>query len=613
MNTYLSKINSPADIKNMSKNELRKLSQELRKFLVHSVSKTGGHLAPNLGTVELSVALHHVFSTPKDKIVWDVGHQSYVHKILTGRAKTIRTATNNGGISGFPRLDESEHDAFGTGHSSTSISAALGLAKAMELSGDDKSRAIAVIGDGSLTGGMAFEALNNAGHTGSNIVVILNDNQMSICKNVGSFSRYLNRFRAQPLYNSLKKTIDTALNKIPKIGSNLAEMAVRLKGAVRSIVLPTTIFEELGFKYIGPIDGHSIDDLLFGLKTVRRLEGPVLLHVVTTKGKGYRYAENQPDNFHSVGTFDIKSGIQHKPVSDLVSADNSFGEQMCILAQTNKKLVAIDAAMTKGTGLMAFRERYPDRFFDVGIAEQHAVTFAAGLAASGFKPVVAIYSSFMQRAYDQILHDVALQNLPVVLMLPSSGLNRCGSTHHGIFDLSFLSSMPNISILAPSSTNQLVQMLKYATQNATTPIAIRYPQKLPKESVDFEFGKAQVAQKGEALSLFCIGDMLQIGLDAAKLVPEISVEIIDVGTIAPLDTHTLSKSLNKTGCGITLESNCVQNGAGTLIQSALNNFNIHAMGFDRDNFPQFATLEDCNLDSKSVAKMIQKMRCTSHG
>ncbi|MDR1100817.1 MAG: 1-deoxy-D-xylulose-5-phosphate synthase [Clostridiales bacterium] len=598
---YLDNINTPSDVKTLNIKQLRSLAGEIRTFLIESVSKTGGHLATNLGVVELSIALHYVFQTPKDKIVWDVGHQSYTHKILTGRKDVLQEIKNNGGISGFPRTDESVHDAFNTGHSSTSISVALGLAKAAELIGDDETCTIAVIGDGAMTGGMAFEALNNAGIEGTNLIVVLNDNQMSICKNVGAFSRYLNRFRTMPVYNSFKELVDFLLKRIPKIGEGMASMAVRTKNAVRSLVFPTTIFEELGFKYSGPVDGHNIDELIIALKRAKKLKGPVLLHVITKKGKGYQYAEKQPEDFHTVGDFNIITGAQNNLIKiDKAGADSAFGEKMCELAKVNKRLIAINAAMTKGTGLRVFRSHFPKRFFDVGIAEGHAVTFAAGMAAAGMRPVVAIYSSFMQRAYDQILHDVCLQNLPVILMLPSAGLNKCGETHHGIFDLSFLSSMPNLNIVAPSSINQLTQALEYAVFHAEGPIAIRYPQKLEISGGDFTFGKARVVAKGADVSLFCIGDMLEVGKEAARL-SGVSCEIIDVGTVRPLDVNTLLYSIHKTGAAITLESNCVQNGAGMSIKNALQHTGIYCMGFERDNIPQWATLADCGLDAKAVA------------
>lgn len=598
-------------VKRLSVKQLEQLAAKIRRFLLGSVSQTGGHLASNLGVVELTLALHHVFSTPADKLIWDVGHQSYVHKIITGRASVLKQRKNNGGISGFPRRDESVHDVFNTGHSSTSISAALGFAKAMELSGNRRNKAIAVIGDGAMSGGLAFEGLNNASGA-ENLIVVLNDNQMSICRNVGAFSKYLNRFRTQPVYNYFKRSVDFALKSIPMIGENMADGAARFKNAVRSLVLPTTIFEELGFKYVGPIDGHNLEELTLAFKRVKRMEGPVLVHVLTKKGKGYLHAESEPVKYHAVTNFDVPSGNMQVPVvfghkaTELVSADAAFGDKICEMAMEDGGITVVNAAMTKGTGLTRFREEFPERYFDVGIAESHAVTFAAGLAAEGStKPIVAIYSSFLQRAYDQILHDVCLQKLPVVFAVVNTGLDRSGETHHGIFDLSYLSSIPNLTILAPSSIEQLGEMMDYALE-LNSPVAIRYPKNLHAKSVRFRKG-ASVVQKGDDVSLFCVGEMLDIGLRAAQLACGVSVEVVDVGMVRPLDIATLSASATKTGRVITLEANCKQNGAGSLIAAELRGIDCVTMGFDRDNMPQFATLEDCGVDAIRVAQEIIRM------
>ena len=511
----LENITSPQDLRTLTTKDLETLADEIREFLINTVAQTGGHLASNLGAVELTLALHKVFNSPLDKIVWDVGHQSYVHKILTGRKDKFDKLRQHGGISGFPKVHESEHDIFNTGHSSTSISAALGLAKARDISGGANSVA-AVIGDGSLTGGMAFEALNHAGRSNTKLLVVLNDNQMSITKNMGSMSAYLNKLRTEPYYYKFKTNIEQILHKIPKIGVDMATFARKSKDGLKHLILPGTLFEELGFKYLGPIDGHDIGSLINAFVRAKNFKGPVLLHVCTTKGKGYEYAENRPDRFHGVPTFDVETGMANGKKSEKLSTSQFFGHKMCDMAREDPNIVAITAAMPKGTGLSPFLRDFPERAFDVDIAEQHAVTFAAGLAAGGLKPVVAIYSTFLQRAYDQVLHDVCLQNLPVVFAVDRAGIvGEDGETHHGIYDLSYLSHMPNMSILAPATIRQLGEMMEYAIGHGS-PIAIRYPKSLINDDgVSFEYGKAKVIKKGKNATIVAVGSMLETALSAA--------------------------------------------------------------------------------------------------
>src|SRR6266704_2561097 len=453
----LETINSPSDLKKLQPEQLPELAAEVRKFLLETVSATGGHLGSNLGTVELSIALHYCFDSPTDKIIWDVGHQAYTHKILTGRRDRFHTQRQYKGISGFPKRCESEHDAFGVGHSSTSISAALGMASAAGLDGK-RSHSIAVIGDGSMTAGMAFEALNQAGHLRKNLIVILNDNEMSISKNVGAFSAFVSRKMSGSYYRDLKKEMQVLLENIPAIGGNILRFARRAENSLKGFLTPGALFEALGFEYIGPLQGHNLPQLVEVLQGVRSLEGPVLVHVMTTKGKGYPPAEANPSQFHGVGPFDVATGKVTASKGGAKSYTGVFGDTMVRLAGADEKIIAITAAMPDGTGLAPFAKAFPSRFFDVGIAEQHALTFAAGLAAEGFRPVAAIYSSFAQRAYDQVFHDICLQKLPVTLALDRAGLvGDDGPTHHGVFDLSFLRHLPGITMMAPKDENELRQ------------------------------------------------------------------------------------------------------------------------------------------------------------
>ena len=518
MYKYLDKVNSPQDIKNMTVDELDLLAKDIRKFLVRSVSQTGGHLASNLGVVELTLALHKVFDSPKDKIVWDVGHQSYVHKIITGRKDNFKNLRQFNGMSGFPKECECEHDIFDTGHSSTSISVAQGLACARDIK-KEESDVIAVIGDGSITGGMALEALNHVGYTNTDMIIILNDNEMSIDKNVGGMSRYLSGIIRNSTVNKVKDEVEKILQVSPG-GNIISKTANKVKDSIISKFIPQecSFFESIGIKYYGPVDGHNTKEIIEALNKAKSKKGPVLLHVITKKGKGYRYAEEQPDKYHGVSKFDIKSGIKG---SNAVSISNQVGQKLSEMANKNENIVAITAAMPDGTGLKKFGDKYPDKFFDVGIAEEHAVTFAAGLAANGKKPFISIYSSFYQRAYDQIIHDVCLQNLPVTFIVDRAGLvGKDGETHQGIFDISFFSNIPNMTIIAPKNGRELEKALEFA-QKYNGPIAIRFSR--GKASNVFEnlnnelvMGKSETLIEGKHVAIIAVGNIIEETYNAVK-------------------------------------------------------------------------------------------------
>ncbi|OQB15948.1 MAG: 1-deoxy-D-xylulose-5-phosphate synthase [Firmicutes bacterium ADurb.Bin193] len=609
----LNNIKSPADIKKLDASRLETLAREIRGFLVESVSKTGGHLASNLGVVELTIALHRVFDTNRDKIVWDVGHQTYTHKILTGRKDEFAKLRSFGGISGFPKCCESSHDCFNTGHSSTSVSAALGIARARDLRGE-KFSVVAVIGDGALTGGLAYEGLNNAGRMRTNFIVVLNDNEMSISKNVGGISKYLNKLRSAPSYFKAKKQIDTFLNKIPKVGGPIARQLQKAKDSIRYLLIESSIFEDLGFTYLGPIDGHNIDQMSQVLERAKGIEGPVLIHVYTKKGKGYSFAEDKPNIYHGIGSFDVDTGKQNGGSKSYIQSSKVFGERLVELAHKNKNIVAITAAMPDGTGLNLFASEFPERFYDVGIAEAHAVTFGAGLAAEGLTPVVAVYSTFLQRAYDQIFHDVGLQNLHVVFALDRSGIvGEDGETHHGIYDLSYLSHIPNISILAPSSPDMLRQMLDYAINTHNGPIAIRYNKIMAQdeEAYPFEFVRARIIKEGKDITLVSVGNMLETAKKAAEASGR-DVEIIDLGTVKPLDIETLKNSISKTGAMIVLEDNVEIGGAGCQIECAIG-MPVRRLGYADCPIPHGSYRElykKCGVDVQSVAEII-KRECDS--
>ncbi|MDP4092048.1 MAG: 1-deoxy-D-xylulose-5-phosphate synthase [Bacillota bacterium] len=579
MGGLLEGINSPADVKKLDITELTELSDEIREYLIENVSKTGGHLASNLGVVELTLALHKVFNTPDDRIVWDVGHQSYVHKIITGRREKFCTLRQHEGIAGFPKRNESEHDCFDTGHSSTSISAALGFARARDIK-DEKYEVIAVIGDGALTGGMAFEALNDAGRSTNKMIVILNDNEMSISKNVGGMSRYLSRIRTQPFYFKMREDVDQFLKKIPGVGKATARAITRTKGLIKYLVMPGIIFEELGFKYLGPIDGHNIQELVKVFSRAKLMKGPVFIHVCTQKGKGYSYAEEKPYAFHGVQPFEIETG--EAKVESMPSFSNVFGEELVRLAGKEPRLVAITAAMRDGTGLVPFSTKYRNRFFDVGIAEQHAVTLAAGMAANGLVPVFAVYSTFLQRAFDQVLHDVAIQNLHVVFAVDRAGLiGDDGETHQGLFDLSFLRDIPNITILAPCDYCEFREMLDYAVLEHNGPIAIRYPRGAGQEKVIEEkpvkFGKGVKVRDGKDVSIVAVGTMVSIALKAADELSRegISAEVINARFCKPLDEKLIITSAAKTSRIVTIEDNSTVGGFGSGVIEVLNRTGLY--------------------------------------
>ncbi len=545
---------SPDIIKKMSSKELNAAAAEIRQFLIDKVSRTGGHLASNLGIVELTLALHYCFDTPKDKIVWDVGHTAYVHKMITGRMERFNTLRQTDGMSGFPRVYESEHDVFDTGHSSTSISAALGMAVARDIQGGDNS-VIAVIGDGAMTGGLAFEGLNNGGRIKKNFIIILNDNEMSISTNVGSLAKYLNRIRTGTIYNKAKHNIELTLDRIPKLGKNLAQFISRFKSGLKHLALQGALFEEMGFTYIGPVDGHDVKELIAVLNKVRKIEGPVLLHVFTKKGKGCKYAELSPNKYHGVQPFNVATGSIMGGASNTMTA--AFGKEITAIAHLNPKVVAITAAMRDGTGLSEFSLHFPRRFFDVGIAEGHAVTFAAGMARCGFVPVVAVYSTFLQRAYDNIVHDVALQRLPVVFMVDRAGVvGEDGETHQGVYDVAYLSHIPNMTVLSPSCEEQLVQMLRYAV-SAGAPVAIRYPKSITYRcasltEMPFICGKAEVIRSGDKITIVTTGTIVHAVIHALEMT-KLSADLIYITTIKPLDSETIKQSVDKTGRLLVIE------------------------------------------------------------
>lgn len=615
--SVLDTINIPADVKKLDGRQLEILAQEIRRFLIDTVSRTGGHLASNLGVVELTLALHRVFNTPEDKIIWDVGHQSYVHKILTGRKGQFDRLKKLDGISGFPKVSESCHDCFNTGHSSTSISAALGMARARDIKNENYS-VIAVIGDGALTGGMAFEALNDAGRSPNNLIVVLNDNEMSISRNVGGLSRYLSRIRTEPIYFKVKEDIDLILNKIPAIGKTAAKALNRAKGTVKYMLTPGIIFEELGFKYLGPIDGHNLAELDKVFSRAKLIRGPVFIHVCTHKGKGYTHAEQQPQVFHGVSPFEVETG-------EVLSSggpgySDIFGAEIVRQALKDESIAAITAAMPQGTGLDEFSKKFRNRFFDVGIAEQHAVTLAAGLARNGIKPVVAVYSSFLQRAYDQILHDVALQNLHVVFAIDRAGIvGEDGETHQGIYDMSYLSHIPNMTVMAPSDYKELADMLAFALQKHSGPVAIRYPRGKGHESLqqypELVLGHGAVVREGESVSILAVGSMVETALKAAKLLEEsgISAEVINARFVKPLDEKLLMRSALKTGKVVTLEDNTLLGGFGSQVLQLLTreriNCSFHSMGLPDNPVHQGSRadlLKLYKLDDESVACDILK-------
>ncbi|MCR5160199.1 MAG: 1-deoxy-D-xylulose-5-phosphate synthase [Lachnospiraceae bacterium] len=571
----LEKINHENDIKNLKPEELPVLAEEIRDFLVQKISVTGGHLASNLGVVELTMALHLVFELPKDKIIWDVGHQSYTHKILTGRREMFDELRKYGGISGFPKRSESSCDAFDTGHSSTSISAALGYARGRDVLGEDYS-VIAVIGDGSMTGGMAYEALNNASQIKKNFIIVLNDNQMSISKNVGGLSEYLSGLRTAEAYTELKSSVENTLNRIPVYGEQMVRRIRSTKNGIKQMLVPGMLFEELGVKYLGPVDGHNLQKVVRILKEARKVQGPVVVHVKTVKGKGYGPAERHPARFHGAEPFDIDTGLPKKKKRK-ASYTDVFATVMCKMGAKMPRLTAITAAMPDGTGLKRFKNLYPDRFFDVGIAEEHAVTFAAGLAIAGCHPVIAVYSSFLQRGYDQMIHDVCLQNLPVVFAIDRAGLvGSDGETHQGIFDLSYLSSIPNMTVMAPKNKWELADMLKFAL-SCQGPIALRYPRgEACDEFSEFRApivkGRSEVLYDEFGIALIAVGSMVKTAARVRARLRETgySCSLINARFVKPLDEEMLLAAAKDHRLIVTLEENVRTGGFGDHVLEFLN-------------------------------------------
>ncbi|MBI5042265.1 MAG: 1-deoxy-D-xylulose-5-phosphate synthase [Nitrospirae bacterium] len=576
----LEKINSPEDLKKIDRNDLPHLAEEIREAIIDVVSKNGGHLASNLGSVELSIAIHYIFNAPNDQIIWDVGHQAYTHKILTGRREAFYTLRQFNGISGFPRREESRYDVFNVGHSGTSISAALGKAVARDFLGENY-KVIAVIGDGSMTAGLAFEALNQAGHLKKDIIVILNDNEMSISKNVGALSAYLNRIMTGQFYTRVKKETEHILKNIPKIGESMLKAAKVAEESVKGLIAPGILFEEMGFNYVGPIDGHRIEHLINTFENIKRLSEPILIHVVTKKGKGYKFAEKDPAFFHGPPPFYIETGEARKK-SPVPSYTKIFGDTIIRIARENEKVIAISAAMPEGTGLDRFAKEFPNRFYDVGIAEQHGVTFAAGLAAEGFRPVVAVYSTFLQRAYDQIVHDVCLQNLPVVFAMDRAGIvGEDGPTHHGAFDIAYLRHIPNMVIMAPKDENELQHML-YTAVNHNGPIAIRYPRgeaigvSLDRHLKKIEIGKGEIIVDGDDIAIIAIGNAVYPALDAAARLRDegISVAVMNARFPKPLDKELIIDIAGRVKGIITVEENSLQGGFGGAVIELLSDEDI---------------------------------------
>ncbi|NVN92354.1 MAG: 1-deoxy-D-xylulose-5-phosphate synthase [Desulfuromonadales bacterium] len=615
MYQHLTHIESPADLKKMKPEQLPELAAEVRQFLLDMVSVTGGHLGSNLGTVELSIALLYCFDSPRDKIIWDVGHQAYTHKILTGRRDRFHTQRQYKGLSGFPKRSESEHDAFGVGHSSTSISAALGMAAAADLSGS-RNHSIAVIGDGSLTGGMAFEALNQAGHLKKNLVVILNDNEMSISKNVGAFSSFISRKMTGKYFRDLKKEMQGLLRNIPAIGSDILHFAKRAENSLKGFLTPGSLFEALGFDYLGPLDGHDLPQLIEVFNNITQLDGPLLVHVLTTKGKGYQPAEQNPDKFHGVGAFDLATG-KGTAKGSVKSYTDLFGEAMLDLAEQDPKVVAITAAMRDGTGLKTFSERFPKRFFDVGIAEQHGMTFAAGLAAEGFRPVTAIYSTFVQRAYDQVFHDICLQHLPVTIAMDRAGLvGDDGPTHHGVMDYSYLRHLPGLTLMAPKDENELRHMLKTAVCSGV-PITLRYPRgagqgvALDRDLKILEIGRGEVLREGSDLCIIAIGSTVYPALQAAQTlhVQGISAGVVNARFIKPLDAELILSVAGSCGRIMTVEENVLQGGFGSAVLELLNDNAMQHVRIKRLGIPdrfveqgsQARLRQDLGIDAEGIA------------
>ncbi|HEY5517606.1 MAG TPA: 1-deoxy-D-xylulose-5-phosphate synthase [Coriobacteriia bacterium] len=611
--SILDTITTPEDLKPLSGAQLRVLAQEIRECLVSTVSKTGGHLAPNLGVVELTLGLLRALDTPRDRVIWDVGHQAYVYKLLTGRRERFSTLRQYGGVCGFPKRSESVYDVFDTGHASNSISVALGVAQARDARGSDE-QVVAVIGDGSLTGGMAFEALNHAGHLGTKMIVVLNDNEMSISENVGALASYLARVRLDPRYIRLREDVEGAISKVPRIGAGLVAAGEAAKESFKQLVVPGMLFEELGWKYVGPINGHDIDKVQDAVSRARSAEGPVIIHVVTHKGQGYAPAEDSPDTFHGVAPFEVSTGKINGKAGGPPSFTEVFSEAIVAEAARDERICAITAAMPTGTGLDLFASTYPDRFYDVGIAEQHAVGFAAGLAVGGRRPVVAIYSTFIQRAFDQVVMDVCLQNLPVVFALDRAGLvGEDGPTHHGVFDMSFLRAVPNLTICTPADEAELVDML-HTGLASDGPFAIRYPRgkaagvALPREPSVLEAGRAQVRRTGTDVALLAWGRMVGVAERAASALMEagVSASVVNMRWVKPIDMETVAWAAQTHDLVVTIEENTVLGGAGSAVLESL---------ADMGMAPAVMHLgvPDCFVTHGAMDRLLSDVRLTPEG
>lgn len=615
----LENYKEPKDIKNMSLVELGVLSDDIREFLIDNISKTGGHLASNLGVVELTISLFNVFNIERDKVIWDVGHQSYVYKMLTGRKDEFNTLRKFGGLSGFPKRNESIYDAFDTGHSSTSISAALGIARARDIFEKDFN-VIAVIGDGALTGGMALEALNDLGFNKTKLIIILNDNQMSISKNVGGLSKYLNNMRMDPGYNKFKKEFNSTMEKI-SFGKSIVSSINKVKDGIKQIIVPGMLFEDMGIKYLGPIDGHNIKELSRVLNLAKNLNEPVIIHTITKKGKGYEYAEKYPNKFHGVGPFNPCNGENKKSSSE--SYSSVFGDEMINIASSNKKVVAITAAMPDGTGLQNFSKKFPERFFDVGIAEQHAVTLAAGLATQGIKPVFAVYSTFLQRGYDQVLHDVCIQNLPVIFAIDRAGIvGEDGETHQGIFDLSYLTPLPNMTIMAPKCLEDLRLMLRWAVEYKDGPVAIRYPRGSEDTSITYtplrsiDLGKWSVLSEGKDIAIIATGKMVTQALKVKEELKKDNINplIVDACFIKPIDKELVNYLIDNNYKILTIEDNMVAGGLGSQVLAYVNSlkkpFTMKTLGY-KDRFVPHGDVESLyklsKLDVESIKKEVMEL------
>ena len=608
--SILDKVDYPKDLKDLNREELRSLASELRQFIIESVSKTGGHLSSNLGVVELTLALHYIYDAPKDKIIWDVGHQTYAHKILTGRKQEMHTLRKKDGISGFPRRTESIYDDFGTGHSSTSISAALGMAESLKKK-RSKNKAIAIIGDGAMTAGMAFEGLNHAGSTKNNILVILNDNDMSISNNVGALNNYLAKLLSGKLYGGLKKSGKAVFAKVPPV----LELARKTEEHVKGMVIPGTLFEEFGFNYLGPIDGHDLDVLIDTLGNIKKLEGPQFLHIATKKGYGYKPAQNDPNKFHGVSKFDTKNGVSNK-VTKPLTYTKVFAEWILDTASKDNKLCAITPAMSDGSGLNEFAKKYPTRFYDVGIAEQHALTFAAGLSLSGHKPVVAIYSTFLQRAYDQLIHDIAIQNIPMLFAIDRAGIvGADGATHSGNFDISFIRCIPNLVLMAPSNEADCYQMLNLGFNHHGI-CAVRYPrgesknQYLNKETEPIRFGSAKKIRTGKSIAILAFGTIVNTCLEVAE---EINATVVDMRFVKPIDKKMIKEICLHHNFIVTVEENVVSGGAGSAVLETLSELQLFCktlvIGIPDKFFEhgsQKEVLKTCGLDKNTIKRKIVK-------